>query len=465
MELRTRADLGDVQLRVTRAHGHERVSALYEYTVELESSDPVGLDDSAIDQLINQPLALEVDDATVVHGVVRRLTMHSAPEGAPVRYELDLAPRLSRLELTHRSRVVGQDASHLDVVKRVLDEHDVPYDDQCRGAYGPREYVVQYHETDLALVMRLMEYEGIHFHFRHDDEQDVLVLGDGNDAFSAVPDGEQLRYRTGQGRSASGEPVVASLERHRAPRAAVVVLRDYDWRLPRAPLRAQATADEVTGAGVWDLFGEHWHGADEGRRLAEVRAQQHVQHGDVFRGTTYARAMRAGHWFELADHPNPDLNRRYVVLQTADTMGATKHFTAVPYSVVVRPDRTVPWPRVDGIVTALVDGESRSTATPIDDVGRYRVVMPLDGAAQAGGRATRWVRRAQPYSGEGYGMHMPLHIGTEVAIGHVNGDPDRPVILGAVPNAATGSPVTSQNATAGLIRTGSGIVIELEDDA
>ncbi|HBQ14767.1 MAG TPA: hypothetical protein DEF51_27775 [Myxococcales bacterium] len=74
------------------------------------------------------------------------------------------------------------------------------------------------------------------------------------------------------------------------------------------------------------------------------------------------------------------------------------------------------------------------------------------------------MRRAQPSAGEGYGMHFPLHIGSEVAIVHVNGDPDRPLIVGAVPNAATQSPVIAGNAPQSRIRTGSGVVFELDDD-
>lgn len=124
----------------------------------------------------------------------------------------------------------------------------------------------------------------------------------------------------------------------------------------------------------------------------------------------------------------------------------------------------MPWPKIDGVINAIVDGERQSTGTSIDDEGRYRVVLPMDEAGTSGGSASRWVRRAQPSAGAGYGMHMPLHIGTEVAIAHVNGDPDRPIILGAVPNAATPSPVVASNGPQSRIRTGSGVVFELDDD-
>ncbi|MCZ7681178.1 MAG: type VI secretion system tip protein VgrG [Sandaracinaceae bacterium] len=469
LQLRTNADLGDARLTVLDAHGWERVSELYEYTVRVSAPEP--LDDDALDQLINHPVTLALaHDAMTVHGVVKRLVMNSVAHDASAVYELAIGPRLSRLDLTRRSRVVAQDESHLDVIKRLLDEHSVPFEDQCQASYPAREYTVQHHETDLAFVLRLMQYNGIHFHFRQEDETETLVLGDRNAVFEPSADHEELRYEPAEGRPTSDAAIVTELHRTRVPRAASVVLREYDWRRPAEPLRAEAPADERTGVGLLDLFGEHWHDDADGRRLAEVRAQEHVAQGDVFTGTTQLRGLRPGMWFDLSGHPAVDLNRRYLVLETAENVspadaGYCKHFTAIPFDVVFRPERTVPRPRLDGLVQALVDGESRSTATPIDDAGRYRVVLPLDGAAQAGGLATRWVRRAQPYAGEGYGMHLPLHVGVEVAVAHVNGDPDRPIILGAVPNRATESPVTSGNATAGVIRTGSGILIEMDDDA
>ena len=106
-----------------------------------------------------------------------------------------------------------------------------------------------------------------------------------------------------------------------------------------------------------------------------------------------------------------------------------------------------------------------SSAAPIDDQGRYRVVFPYDLYGEHGGRATRWVRKAEPYSGPSYGMHFTLHVGAEVAIAHTYGDPDRPIIVGSMPNPSMTSPLVSDIATRSAIRTRSGILIDFEDDA
>jgi type VI secretion system secreted protein VgrG len=112
---------------------------------------------------------------------------------------------------------------------------------------------------------------------------------------------------------------------------------------------------------------------------------------------------------------------------------------------------------------AHVDGDTAGEIAEIDDVGRYRVRLPFDVGGGRGQRASRWVRKAQGYSGQGYGMHFPLHKGAEVLLAHVDGDPDRPIIVGTVAHATTPGPVARSNASQSVIQTASGIRMELED--
>ena len=284
-----------------------------------------------------------------------------------------------------------------------------------------------------------------------------------------TPEHDALEHSTLEVPPTDEAPVVWGLRRHRRPRPRSVVVRDYNWRTPQQPVRALHAADERSGLGWVDLYGEHVADETEARRLARVRAEELMVEHDVIEAKTVLRSVQPGSWFELTAHPNPELNRRYLVIHTDERLADGGHsylnaFRAIPFEAPFRPARTVPWPRVEGLTNAIVDGESRSTATPLDAQGRYRVVLPYDDGAQPGGRASRWVRRAQPSAGEGYGTHFPLHIGAEVALAHVNGDPDRPIIVGAVPNAATPTPVSATNATHSRIRSGSGVTIEMDDD-
>lgn len=102
--------------------------------------------------------------------------------------------------------------------------------------------------------------------------------------------------------------------------------------------------------------------------------------------------------------------------------------------------------------------------TPLDAEGRYRVQFPWPAHGLAAAGPSRWVRRVQMANGPDYGMHFPIHAETEVVIAHLDGDPDRPVIVGSVPNADHKSPVTSANSTEAIFRTKAGVHVIIQDE-
>ncbi|MEQ8454928.1 MAG: type VI secretion system tip protein TssI/VgrG [Sandaracinaceae bacterium] len=473
LSFHTRADVG-ARLLAERASGTQRLSGLYQWRVLVEVEHEGGLDDEALNDLLRQParISLNRDDSEgEVYGVLRQVEMLEVTGPRETHYDLTLVPKLWRLNLVKRSRVF-QNKTHVEVALAVFAEHGFDPDtyvfDQTEESYPTHEYVVQHRETDFAFISRLLEHNGVHYRFEQHPRTEAIVLGDRNASFVPVHEEDELRYHPHDFAPDDGAPRVWGLRRIRSARYAEVQLRDYNWRAPHQPVRAVEPVDEETGYGFLDLYGEHVPDTAEATRLARVRAQEQQVAAETFEAKTSLRGVRPGTYFDLVNHPHPDLNQRYLVTETSETTvdghAYVNTFKAIPFSVTYRPARTTPWPRIDGAINAIVDGEARSTATPIDEQGRYRVVLPFDGAASAGGSASRWVRRAQPSAGEGYGMHFPLHIGSEVAIVHVNGDPDRPLIVGAVPNAATQSPVIAGNAPQSRIRTGSGVVFELDDD-
>jgi type VI secretion system secreted protein VgrG len=474
VRFRTSAEVD--RLVAERASGKQRLGELYEFKVLVEHSEEGGLDGESVDALLSHPARVGVNREHgdgEVSGMLRRVEMLSVASShhGHAHYELTLVPKLWRLRLVTRSRVF-MDMTHLEVVLAVLEEHGFDAGryvlDHTEESYPTHETVVQYRESDFDFVYRLLQHNGIHTRFEQNPRGEALVLGDRNASFVPVPSHEELRYHPQDFAPDDGAPRVFEMRQIREPRVGEVILRDFNWRTPHAPVRAEAPVDEATGYGSLDLYGEHVHDEAEARRLATVRAEEQLVGGHRFVGKTSLRGVAPGTYFDLSGHPHGEMNRRYLVIATDEAMDEGhayfNTFTAIPFDVTYRPRRTVRWPRVNGAVHAIVDGEARSTATPIDDAGRYRLVLPYDVGGAAGGRASRWVRRAQPSAGAGYGMHLPLHIGTEVAVVHLNGDPDRPLIVGAVPNAATEAPVIAANAPQSVIRTGSGVVFELDDD-
>jgi type VI secretion system secreted protein VgrG len=208
-----------------------------------------------------------------------------------------------------------------------------------------------------------------------------------------------------------------------------------------------------------------------------VRAEEIKCRERLYTGAGDHKAFRAGSTFQLSDHPRADFNAEYLLTEVrhhldqvlglpwASATGTTyrNQFVAIPKSQTFRPERKTEWPSIHGFMHAKIDAGGSGQTAEIDDQGRYKVLLPFDLSGKSGGKASRYVRMMQPYAGGGMGMHFPLHKGTEVLLGFLDGDPDRPIILGAVPNPETGSPVTGKNQSQCKIHTGGGNSLTIED--
>jgi type VI secretion system secreted protein VgrG len=306
-----------------------------------------------------------------------------------------------------------------------------------------------------------------------------MMMVDANKKFSAPAGYERISYMPRDGATDEDESIWGvSYSTKMIPRQ--VTLRDFNWRTPTTALIAPQQVVEK-GRGHQVLYGDHFRDAGDGKRLAKVRAEELKARREVYLGSSRVKALRSGQIFELRGHPLGQFDQRFLVTEvkhqvdqetvanesaeSKGTQGYSNSWTAIHAEVPFRPERRTPRPLVPGVINGIVDGPVNGAAAPLDDMGRYKVLLPIDTAGRAGGRASRAVRMLQEHSGPGYGTHFPLHVGTEVAIAHVNGDPDRPVIIGSVPNPETLTPVVSDNATQSVIRTRAGIHVEFEDDA
>jgi type VI secretion system secreted protein VgrG len=188
--------------------------------------------------------------------------------------------------------------------------------------------------------------------------------------------------------------------------------------------------------------------------------------------------LQPGDRFNLTHYVDPELDGEYLVTQVhrkvdqgfeGDRGGPpstiANEFVAIRSDVVYRPPRVTPRPNVGGLLYATLDGPGQGLPAPLDAMGQYNVVLPWDVAAEGGGKCSRRIRMAQPLSGPSYGVQFSLHEGTDVLLAHVDGDPDRPVIVATVPNALNVPPVTNANPTQSILRTATGITVEFEDDA
>ncbi|MBI2899051.1 MAG: type VI secretion system tip protein VgrG [Planctomycetes bacterium] len=484
-------DLERNTLLVTSIEGREGISRPYRFEVDLTSRKP-DLDTTA---LLQKPALIAIKQGIEVRGGARRgiqtLPIHgvlsSFEQGERsaewTHYRAVLVPRFWNLSVGRRSRIF-LDRTVPQIVEQVLKDHGMtPEDFQffLSGEYSPREYVLQYEESDLDFVSRLLEHEGIFYSFEQEDERERIVFGDALTAYRTMPGIAAVPYRpqTQGGREGRFDAWTQSesvsrfhLQHGVVPRQ--VVLRDYNDQKPNVELRVEVDV-APHGRGLYYAFGDHYGDPGEGRRLAGVRAEEWLCRERIFTGRSDIKSLRAGVKIKLSEHYRADFNAEYLVtkvvhrahqqLEGASATGReySNEFVAIPSGLVFRPERLAPRPRISGTIVARVDAAGDGEYAELDDQGRYKVQVPLDLADRGRGTGSCWIRMAQPYAGPGYGTHWPLHKGQEVILTHLNGDPDRPVIAGALHDTARVNHVTSANQSQGILLSAGNNAVAFDD--
>lgn len=455
--------------RLRSVRGRERLSRLYELDLLLER--PKAYTEAEIKDLLKVPcaIALGAGDGEVVHGLLASIELLDGTSTSSVRYAARLVPNVWLLTLARTNRLF-QKVKVPDMVAQILSQYGLVKGtdfDIAPWAKSPeREYVVQYAESDWDFIQRWLEHEGYFYWFEHGEASEKLKIMHESSACPPIPGTSVLPFRDKNNLGANRGTIARFQVRERRVPARVLVA-DYNYRNPGVRVVGKADADKDDGFGSVLLYGEHVKDAEEASAVAELRSQHVVSRQRVVRASTDCARVRVGHWFELENHFVAELDGKYLItgVDHDATLGEIyrAELEAIPSSVPYRPECSTPWPRIHGVMHAHVDSDGAGTYAQIDDLGRYRVKLPIDGSANGGSGASRWIRMAQHYSGAGYGSHFPLHKGAEVILVHIDGDPDRPIIVASVPNPSTLTPSTAQNATQSVIHTASGIRLELED--
>ncbi len=480
---------------VFRISGREAISELFRFEV-LAVADSCDIE---IDRLAGKQATLTIGrlgQTRRIHGIVAEIELQDiTPQGQFV-YRATLVPRLQRLAMSRQNQVHGTTTpvSVRDVLGHELTAgplKGVPasavtgrlglddFELRLTHEYPKREYIVQHEETDLAFISRLCEHYGIFYFFTHDAGRDIVVFGDSRVAFPAAGGPGAVAFRSASGLSNATDAAVFRFTGRSAMVPSTVCMRDYNYRLPNLTLDADETVDPH-GHGVVVDYGSHFRTPQEGRDLARVRAQELAGRKRVFQGASDSVHMAAGTVFDLSDHFCDRYDGSYLLTwveheatqalpgiagfrDAEHVTGYRNRFECLPKSVEFRPARTTPKPRMAGLTNAVVDAAGSGQRAEIDASGRYKIRQYFDQRGEADGQSSHSMRKAEPYGGANTGMHFPLLKGTEVILACVNGDPDRPVIVGAMQNEAHPSIVNAHSNTRNRIRTTSGTLFEIDD--
>jgi type VI secretion system VgrG family protein len=476
------------------AEGVEELSSLYYFDVRCT--------DSAIGELLGPDLlgrratlSINVDEQPqrVVHGVIERMEIEAPAIHDSVVYRLRLSPTLCRLKVSQHNQIYGTVApvSVADALRATMegelrresltDDEDHPtfvYDLRLEYSYPAWPHLVQFQESDFAFVSRLCEHYGVFYFFENTPTAERIVFADCNHFAPMLEEGDELPF--------TPDPLAAStagsLRRFEAVCRQVphkVFLQDYNDELPKLPLLVSAVVDPA-GRGNRVEYGAHYRTSAEGEFLARVRAEELLSHKLRFKGVSTAARLAAGRMFTMTDHRFRAWNQQYLVLSVVHRIKATQagsaksafaqgegeysnEFVAIAGDIAFRPDLRTPRPRIDGLINGRIESNMTSTDPALDDLGRYRVRLPFDLSTTPDGFGSWWIRKLEPYGGPSNGMHFPLPPGTHVLVAFINGDPDRPVIVGALPAADNPSVVVAAARRLNRITTRSGIVFTMAD--
>jgi len=470
-------DFDTQHIDVHSLDGREAISQPFHFDLQITlKGTTLNLDDVAGSD-VTIVFVRNSEEIRRVHGMVWSIETNYDTEDGLTSYRLEVVPHIFRMTLVETLDIF-MDLSVPEIIEKKLGLVDlgvagVDYEMNLMGSYPQREFVVQYRETDLAFISRLAEHLGISFFFKHEGGKDRIVFTDHAEGFEDITGDTAVPYR-GRGEEVS----IFALRTKRTLIPREYVCRDYNYRTPTVELEAEETLDAGDAGGIID-YGGHFKDDSEAQQLATVRAQERLATKIVDEGESIIERFGAGYKFKLTDHAAEgdrlivEISHRHSEATATGAATGDEHtyrnkFKAIDSALTYRPPRATPIPRIYGVVTALVETDVQGDVgkyAQIDDEGRYVVKFLFDTAPPGERKASRAVRRIQPTAGPNYGMHFPLRPGIEVLVVFIDGDPDRPIIVGAVPNPVTPTPVDVGVSTKNRIRTESGVLFEIEDGA
>ena len=445
-------DSGPNELKVLEFKGTEAISQPYRFDLELVSERS----DLALEELLHRQAFLGFGEGEGgIHGQVYSVTQGDSGKRL-TRYQISLVPRLAYLRHRINQRIF-QHLSVPDIVARVLKEHGI-LADACQftlgGQYPEREYCVQYGESDLAFIERICAEVGIHYHFRHRPDGHLLVFGDDQTVFPRLP--ESTLYLPDSGMVAD-EPAIKRLAVRLQTRSTAVTLRDYDFRKPG--LLLETHLDNRQRPALEDYrYPGGFSARDDGMYLTRRALERHGADYRVAEGSSDERVFVSGHFMCIREHPREQWNdlwllthvdhhgRQPQVLEEVASAGPEEFqgykntFLATPWDVFFRPPLHHEKPRAYGYQSAVVTGPVDSEIH-CDEFGRVKVQLAWDRDGKHDEHSSCWLRVASGWAHDHYGAVMIPRVGMEVLVGFIDGDVDKPMVVGCLPNGANPVPL------------------------
>ncbi len=447
----------------------DHLGRLFQFDFELSSENR----EIKLENLLGKTMMVCVESAghqRHFHGYVNRFTTVRSEQRHDV-YHASVVPWLWFLTRTSDSRIF-QNKTVPDIIKAVCSDNgftDIS-DSGLSRTYRTWEYCVQYRETDFNFISRLMEQEGIYYFFKHEAGKHTLVMADSIAAHSTVPGYETVPYFPPGNAEERERDHLSSWSCSKQIMPGSYVVNDYNFETPQADLKAKLISVIPTAKASLEFYDypDEYTAKGEGDTYVRARMQELEAEHAQFNGSGNVAGLSAGALFSLADYPRKDLNIKYLVVATEYRVGGGNQWEgasttdaadvrcsirAIDSTFSYRSPRATPKPVVQGPQTAVVVGPAGEEIYP-DKFGRVKVQFFWDRYGTKDENSSCWVRVAHVWAGQQWGgIHIP-RIKQEVIVEFLEGDPDRPIITGAVYNNDNMPPYTlPDNMTQSGIKT------------
>jgi type VI secretion system secreted protein VgrG len=438
-----RLDVGSDVFQVREISGREAISTPFRLEVRFTSEE--GLREDPEELLTRGAVVRMVRDGVHVRGVAGVITEVSA--SAVIRGATEIRvvvePQLALLRHRRDSRIF-RDKTVPEIVEQVLAAVGIKQGSSGPGgltvglssSYTRRPYTVQWRESDLDFVHRLLEDEGIYYFFR---EHEGLVLGDSPASYEPIASPRVLAFHGGRGLGRHDEAVTA-IARRAAATVGKVALKDFNLEHPSLDLSVSSVGPTAGGPEHYDYPGEY---ADlgEGRRRAKLVAESFACAASLYAGESISGRLVPGHVLGIEGAPSGIGDGEHVVTSVAhawkrDTTGFALRFETREARTTYRPPRVTPAPRILNPITGFVTGPGGEDIHT-DPQGRVKVHFHWDRVQPHDDSCSHWIPVLQDNTGHSVGIPR---VGWEVLVHFLEGDPDRPVVLGRMYNAADNFP-------------------------